>query len=182
MDLQWHVRRGGGIGGVTRWGATGSAALLIAGGIFSVLGLCFLLVAGATTAWTEHFLSKSLPATGTVTALRTVADTQAHSESYAPVFSFVARDGQSYAVDSGSSSNPPGFAVGETVRVLYDPANPTDAKIDTFFQIWVLPIVFGILGGIFTLVGLTLLVVGRLTRRREKQEKNEWSITVTEPW
>lgn len=178
MDLQWHMRKSGS----GRWGARGADATLIVGLVLSVLGLLFLLVAAGTTVSTERFLSKCLPAQGTVTALRTVVDAKTHSETYAPVFTFTTKKGQSYTIHSGSSSNPPGFTVGETVRVLYDPEKPTDARIDTLWQIWVFPIVFSILGGPLTLAGLTLLILGRSQKRREQQKKEDWSITVTEPW
>ena len=44
--------------------------------------------------------------------------------------------------------------VGTRVELLYDPANPTDATIKSFTEIWFLPIVLLLLGLPFLLVGI----------------------------
>ena len=55
---------------------------------------------------------------------------------YAPVFCFQTATGESVTVTSDIASSPPGFTEGQPVRVLYDPANPSEAKIHSFFQTW----------------------------------------------
>jgi hypothetical protein len=52
------------------------------------------------------------------------------------VFRFMTAAGESVTVTSDIASSPPGFIEGQPVRVLYDPANPSDAKIHSFFQTW----------------------------------------------
>jgi len=59
---------------------------------------------------------------------------------YSPVIEFVA-GGQTFTFESGNASDPPAYDVGEEVRVLYDPANPETAQIDSFFERWVFPII-----------------------------------------
>jgi len=54
----------------------------------------------------------------------------------APVFRFLTAAGESVTVTSDIASSPPGFTEGQPVRVLYDPANPSEAKIHSFFQTW----------------------------------------------
>ena len=95
---------------------------------------------------------------------------QHESITYAPVFNFKAADGASYTVSSDAGSSPPGFAVGETVRVLYSQSNPSVAKIDTFAQLWLMPMIFGCLGAGAIAAGLLLL---RLERRRARRELME---------
>ncbi|HEY9126842.1 MAG TPA: DUF3592 domain-containing protein, partial [Acidobacteriaceae bacterium] len=100
-------------------------------------------------------------------ALREVQDSQNHSVTFAPVFTFVSLDGRSHSITSNSSSNPAGFEVGDTVHVLYDPAAPSGAKIDTFWQLWGIAVVFGGIGATFTPIGIVSLVIARAQRRRE---------------
>jgi hypothetical protein len=59
---------------------------------------------------------------------------------YSPVIEFVA-GGQTFTFESGNASDPPAYDVGEKVRVLYDPANPETAQIDSFFERWLFPII-----------------------------------------
>jgi Protein of unknown function (DUF3592) len=57
-------------------------------------------------------------------------------------------------VTSTISSSPAAFSVGESVRVRYDPANPEDARIHKFFEIWGATVIFGIVGAAFIAFGL----------------------------
>src|SRR5690625_610175 len=50
----------------------------------------------------------------------------------------------------------PGFAIGSTVEVLYDPDDPQKAVINSFIQKGT---IFRVLGKIFTSIGLILLVI-----------------------
>jgi len=47
-----------------------------------------------------------------------------------PVFAFQAPDGRTVEVKSNVGTSPPLYRGGETVRVLYDPADPEHAHID----------------------------------------------------
>jgi hypothetical protein len=162
MDLQVTWK-----GGANQWGARGADAQLLVGLIFTVLGASFLTMGLGMALWTAHFLSRSVSAQGTVVQMRAVQDAKTHTETYAPVIGFVARDGHSYTVDSHSSSNPPSYVVGEMVRVLYDPEDPAEGKIDSVWQVWGIAIVFSALGSLFLLTGIVLLWIGRRRKRRE---------------
>jgi Protein of unknown function (DUF3592) len=72
---------------------------------------------------------------------------------YAPVFFFTAADGKTYTVISKATTYSPSFGIGERVSVLYDPANPEDARIHTFFQTWGNAVVLGICGLFFVATG-----------------------------
>ena len=67
------------------------------------------------------------------------------SVAYAPIFKFTAGDGRSYTVSSGVSSNPPAFYQGQRVQVRYEKDHPDGARIASFWQLWLFPVVFGIL-------------------------------------
>jgi len=76
---------------------------------------------------------------------------------YAPVFSFTAEEGRAYTVISETYSSSPGFRVGESVRVRYDPSNPQNARIHSFFQTWGGAIIFGVVGVGFVGFGCNVL-------------------------
>jgi uncharacterized protein DUF3592 len=134
-----------------------------------------LLIGLGVAVYTTHFVHSSAIAEGKVLSLREVVshsdDADQHeSITYAPVFTFKAADGASYTVSSDTGSSPPGFAVGETVRVLYSPSNPPGARIDSFAQLWFTPMVFGGLGTGAIAAGLLLLYLERRRARRERAE------------
>lgn len=59
---------------------------------------------------------------------------------YSPVIEFSA-NGQPYTFEGDNASNPPAYAVGEEVSVLYDPANPATAQINKWTERWLFPII-----------------------------------------
>jgi hypothetical protein len=77
-----------------------------------------------------------------------------HRKLYAPVFLFHDASGAEHTVHSQSASYPPEHQVGDTVRVLYPPGSPQDAKTDRFFSIWGLPFVTGMLAAFYVPLGL----------------------------
>jgi len=52
-----------------------------------------------------------------------------------PVFEFTDRAGKKHQVRSSIGSTD-GYAKGDSVRVLYNPENPAEARIDTFVSMW----------------------------------------------
>jgi len=134
-----------------------------------------LLVALGFAIYTAHFIHRSAVAEGKVLSLREVISpsdgpNQNESITYAPIFTFKAADGASYIISSETGISPPGFAVGETVRVLYSPSNPAEARIDSFAQLWFTPMIFGLLGVGAIAAGLLLLKMERRRARRELAE------------
>lgn len=87
----------------------------------------------------EAFLKTAHTATGTVLSLEQTTQTQTfgsgasrHSVStlvYSPIVSFTDFNGKTVTFTSGAASNPPAYAVGQTVAVLYDPAQPLNAQL-----------------------------------------------------
>ncbi len=55
---------------------------------------------------------------------------------YYPVFSFHDAQGVEHVIHSSSGGFPPAYEVGDTVPVLYSSTNPTNAKIDALFSVW----------------------------------------------
>jgi hypothetical protein len=132
------------------------------------LGMGTLFLGGALISahFTQKFLRTSLTAQGRVVALRPVRSGQHNSLTYAPVFRFDVPGTHFSTVVSNTSSSPPAFKVGEVVTVHYQPGHPEKAVIDSFGQLWLGDLVFGISGAMAIGIGLLILVV---TRKVKKQ-------------
>ena len=112
----------------------------------------------------RNFLAKSI----TTTAI--VSDLQHRGDVYYLIFSFTDKEGKEYALKSSSGSNPPAYKTGDTVSVLYDPKDPTEARTDSFFDLWLGP-VLGVAMGIGSIIiGTVFVFIGR--RKISEMETN----------
>lgn len=128
-----------------------------------LFGGIVLLFAGCGFAmYRSVWLARSVTAQGSVVKLIQVRDEEQNSTSYAPQFTFKDQQGNVYTVNSNVRTSPPEFQVGEQVRVRYIRDNPSSAKLDGFWQLWLVPFVCCFLGIIFVPAGYLLL---RLERR-----------------
>jgi Protein of unknown function (DUF3592) len=126
----------------------------ILGFVLLIAGPCMLIYSAVSFVRTRSFLRCCIEVDGEVKRLERSIRSGKYGYTYAPVFSFTVADGKTYTVTSAVSTTPPGFNVGESVRVRYDPANPKDARIHTFFQTWGRAVTWGI-------VGAALIAFGR---------------------
>jgi len=119
--------------------------------IFFLAGLAILGKAVSVVIDRRHEIAAATRADGVVIDL--IASHDSESETYHPRVRFVTANGEVVEFTGSVGSDPPGFDIGERVAVLYDPANPNDARIDAFFQLWFAPLMLGILGTLFTAAG-----------------------------
>ena len=119
--------------------------MMIGGSICALVALASLLVG-----W--QFVRSSARADGRV--IQMVEREGEHGKLYVPVFVFRDSSGAEHTVRSHTASYPPEHQVGDTVRVLYSPGSPQDAKTDRFFSLWGLPFVTGILAAFYLPLGL----------------------------
>ncbi len=144
---------------------------------FSALGIVLLTVALYLVHSTQTFLEEASTANGTVIEL--VRKKSSDSNTYAPVVRFVTDTGESIEFTSDTSSNPPSYSEGESVRVLYRPAAPHAARIDGFFSLWLGPIIAGGLGAIFVLIGGALLLSPMFAARKQADLRQRGTRIVT---
>jgi hypothetical protein len=71
-------------------------------------------------------------------------------------------DGKPFEVEGSISSSPPTYKQGDRAIVYYTPADPSDAQIAGFVERWLFPTVFGGIGSIVSIVGLTMFLGGLL--------------------
>ena len=76
---------------------------------------------------------------------------------YCPVFQFMTKDGRTIRVTSKIRSSSPSFHRGDKVTVLYDPKNPDNAAIQSFLDLYFMPMVFGLIGVGFTSAGAGMI-------------------------
>jgi len=126
------------------------------------------LVAAAIMAFSvDRFLNGATHTTGVVVALIEKRDTERNLTTYAPVFTFTTEDGGTQSVTSSVATNPPGFAVGDQVRILYLRSDPAGARIDSFWQLWFWPIFLLGFGSVEILAGIIFLFVSRRKLRKQ---------------
>lgn len=127
-------------------------------------GIC--LMAGALFWYLSisGFVAEAERAEGKVIELLRRTD----SSTYAPVVSFITKNGESIEFVSSTGSNPPSYSVGETVPVLYAPASPQNARIDGILSLWAGPMILGGIGIGFSSLAFSMLLVGRVGTRRKQ--------------
>ena len=140
--------------------------LNLLGVIFSLVGLSLLAVGGYLLFDTRAFLSDAAATSGTVISLSLTSESG--TTLYAPIVSFVTGDGESLVLRSNAYSEGWKDRQGDIVKVLYDPADPKKAKIDSLFQLWGATLIFSGVGVVFSGVGLGIFGY-RVFARRGRQ-------------
>ncbi|WP_285579130.1 DUF3592 domain-containing protein [Actinoallomurus iriomotensis] len=143
----------------------------IVGGVFGLVGLVLLCVGIAVAASTASFLASADRADGTVVALTARTNTTRSSSGHVrtsthwyPTVRFTV-DGRSYSFQSSTGNNPPAYEEGDGVPVAYDPDDPSDARIASFWSAFLAPLIVGGLSMVFTPIGAVLFVRGRRIQR-----------------
>ncbi len=127
--------------------------------IFLFVGLGLSIAASVYGKRTRNFLIRSTETTGEVIALEEVPPTEAgETHTFRPVVSFPVGPTRQVRFKSMAHSNPPEYEVGASVRVLYDPTRPDEARIRSFTSLWLPLAGLGGLGIIFTVLGGGLLL------------------------
>jgi len=118
-------------------------------------GLILLLV-------TAFFVANADPSVGIVVALREFpaapSKSGQHGSTFSPVIRFEDTDGNPVEFVAAWRTNPPAYAAGDRVPVLYPRQDPNRAIVDSFAEKWLLP-------AIFTGVGIAMLAGTWIARR-----------------
>ena len=138
------------------------------GGVFALFGLVFTAIGGGFW-WSDHKIaSVGLHARGEVVGFDESYSSD-NGTSYRPRVTFLDADGQRHSFTSKIGSNPPSHDNGEQVEVIYDPAMPERALIDSFSDRHLFPLVFGGIGMLCACIGVG--VIGWGLRRRRMIER-----------
>lgn len=137
--------------------------------VFALIGIGMLVGAFFLYESTSTFLDGATRADGTVVDL--VRSRSSDSTTYKPVVHFTTQTGEMVEFISSTGSNPPSYSKGEKVEVLYLPAKPQNAKINSFFSLWGGAVIVGGLGSVFFLIGAGIILVTILKGRRDEYLK-----------
>jgi hypothetical protein len=126
------------------------------GFIFGGIGLIQLIIALVFGITTALAISSSTTANGVVID---GGDTSGGRKVTA-LIEFTASNGQVVQFRSAIASNPAEFQTGQQVRVYYKTSNPADSPmVDSLISLWFWTGLFGILGGVFFIIGLVSLAI-----------------------
>ena len=133
--------------------------LILPSRIIGLLCLFAALVTGALAVWfytsTSAFIRNATSAPGVVTEMR--PSSSSDGTTYHAVFEFSDTGGSKHQSMTSWSSNPPAYAVGENVEVLYSPGNPGDVRLRSFMGLWFGAVVCAALATVQLIVALVFV-------------------------
>jgi len=137
-------------------------------GIFFVSGLGMLIGSYFTYQHMRKFLGTAIETAGVVVDLveRESSDDNGTSTSYHPRVRFRTAEGQSIEFVSKTGSNPPKYSVNQTVKVLYNPRQPSEAYINSFAPLWFTTVLLAVLGLAFMSPAFGYSIWRRLSDRK----------------
>jgi Protein of unknown function (DUF3592) len=141
------------VGVMTKTGKSSMPSWLFTA-IFLLVGLGMLGGGAYNGVSTFHFLGNAVSASGVVIDLEARWDSDDGGYTYYPRVRFATEGGRPFEFTGNVGSSPASFDVGEEVRVLFDPAEPSKASIDSFMQLWFTPLLLAGMGTVFAAVGL----------------------------
>ncbi len=129
--------------------------------VFLLVGCGLLIGAVFLFKDTQSFLKIAARTDGKVVDLvafeSTDTDDNRRSVTYAPVVEFLTKEGEKITFTSSTRSYPPSYSRREAVEIFYLPSNPEKAKINDFFSLWGIAVVFAGLGIVFFLTGTGII-------------------------
>jgi hypothetical protein len=109
------------------------------------VGVVALIVGAVLLVRTVQFVAEAEHATGTVVDMSRERDSEG-DVSFHPVVRFRTAQGDTIVFVSSYGSSSPSESPGDRVEVLYDPDDPSDAKLSGLFQVWLFPAVVLLIG------------------------------------
>lgn len=142
--------------------------------IFLGIGLLLLVISGIIFYNVKKFSNNAATTTGQVVDLVTKQSSSSgrnRSVTYAPVVIYSDAANIQHRYISSVSSNPPGYSIGETVKIYYNPNNPDDAMI-AGWGAYLGAFITGGIGLLFSLIGGSLdLMSGKSKKKMRFSEE-----------
>lgn len=77
--------------------------------------------------------------TGQVIELEESSDGDGGCCVYSPIIEFTTPEGRTVRFEGSNASDPPAYRLGQEVAVLYNPQDPDDSAINSFYELWLMP-------------------------------------------
>jgi len=104
---------------------------------------------------------------GIVTGTSFYVDPEDNSGAYYPNVTFQPEDSRPVSFTEGVGTSPARYRTGDEVRVIYNPDNPREARINSWFHLWLGPLIFMVVGAVPLLINLLLNLFGLSDRARQ---------------
>lgn len=129
--------------------------------------LSIVLLIGAVVAFVKQRqkFNERMSTTGTVISLeRRVSTTSTHGSAgmFYPVVEFRTSSGETVQFESGFGSMPASHRIDQSVKIAYNPSNPSQAEIDSVMSRYLASVVLGFLGLVMLCIGMVFLLMGLL--------------------
>jgi hypothetical protein len=131
-----------------------SGVFIFIRGLFLIIGLVLIVVAFYFYDQKNNWLDTTTKTSGKITELVATKDRKGKIY-YRPTYTFTVNN-ELISVASKVSSTTPSFEVDDSVEVIYNKADARDAVIGSFWELWILPAIFGIVGTLLTVFGGTV--------------------------
>ena len=120
--------------------------------IFGIIGIVFIVVCVLVTNNNNEFMKTAIETTGKITDVYVSRDSD--GDTTRDVYVAFEVNGEEYSGHSSYSSS--GMREGQDITIYYNPNNPNDFKVGG--EVAFITIIFGILGGVFFLIGVIPVV------------------------
>lgn len=142
--------------------------------IFLFLAAAFELVLGGVFYWrTANFIKSAQQTSGLIVELEKRESNDESGATYYPIYTFTDNSGVEHRITARNGTYPPAFEVGEKVTILYPPNDPKDAEINSFWSLWLWPIILGGMALVEIIFGLLAIyvvpLVGRLISGKQSE-------------
>jgi hypothetical protein len=135
------------------------------GGIFMVIGIIFLVIAGLIVYFNYTFTQRAVTIKGKVLSYETYEsrnDDGGSTTMYRLAFQYEYQ-GKTYTHVSSGASSSPEFQEGEELDIMVDPKDPDEILINSFMEQWFASVLLGGMGVVFG--GLGFLVYKQLGKK-----------------
>jgi len=129
------------------------AGFFVGGCLVSLLAIGLLIGAVVVYVRQGRQLADRVSVQGTVTGLERTVTKPGSAGVYCPVVEFQAPDGQTIRFQSAFGTMPASHKIGQSVTVLYNPANLQDAEVSSTVSRYLYP-------GVLAFIGLIALCLG----------------------
>jgi hypothetical protein len=134
----------------------------LVGIIFFLIGLAALVSGIISVLKVRRQVAGSAKATGTVINFAKTMGRSGYL--YCPQVDFADETGKRIGFQSKVGAQPPAYAVGQRVQVIYKRSNPLEAEIDSLASLWFAPGCMVLFSLAFTVLGLILFGVGLIVQ------------------